>query len=122
MFTIAYVTTALKLPRQTALLGVIIASAIMIVMLPIYGHLSDRIGRRVLFGVGSILKDLKRRYPAAGIGGEGTDGGPSAYVSELGLTFALRGAGSRITDAWRVSSVWVAPQDDLGDRHCSERR
>jgi MFS transporter, MHS family, shikimate and dehydroshikimate transport protein len=37
---------------------VIIASAIMIVMLPIYGHLSDRIGRRVLFGVGSILIGL----------------------------------------------------------------
>src|SRR4051812_15834709 len=58
VFIIAYVTTALKLPRQTALLGVIIASAIMIVMLPIYGHLSDRIGRRVLFGVGSIFIGL----------------------------------------------------------------
>lgn len=58
VFIIAYITTALGLPRQTALLGVIIASAIMIFMLPIYGHLSDRLGRRLLFGVGSILIGL----------------------------------------------------------------
>jgi MHS family shikimate/dehydroshikimate transporter-like MFS transporter len=55
VFTIAYVTTALGMPRQVALLGVIISSALMIVMLPIGGMLSDRIGRRTVFGVGSIL-------------------------------------------------------------------
>jgi MHS family shikimate/dehydroshikimate transporter-like MFS transporter len=58
VFIIAYVTQALKLPRNTALLGVIIASLIMIVMLPIYGRLSDRVGRRVLFGSGALLIGL----------------------------------------------------------------
>jgi metabolite-proton symporter len=58
VFTIAYITNALQLPRQTALMGVIIASAIMIIMLPVYGHLSDRLGRRLLFGIGSVLIGL----------------------------------------------------------------
>ena len=44
-----------ELPRQTALAGVMIASAIMIVMLPIYGNLSDRYGRRRLFAYGGAL-------------------------------------------------------------------
>jgi metabolite-proton symporter len=58
VFTIAYVTTALGMPRQVALLGVIISSALMIVMLPIGGILSDRMGRRTVFGLGSILIGL----------------------------------------------------------------
>ena len=58
VFIITYITTALKLPRQTALFGVIIACIVMIVMLPIYGALSDRIGRRGLFGVASLLIGL----------------------------------------------------------------
>ena len=55
VFIIAYVTTALGMTRQVALGAVIIASLIMIVMLPIYGMLSDRYGRRILFGVGSLV-------------------------------------------------------------------
>ncbi|MBV9066133.1 MAG: MHS family MFS transporter [Methylobacteriaceae bacterium] len=58
VFTIAYITTALGLPRQTALVGVIIASALMIIMLPICGLLSDRFGRRIVFGIGSLLIGL----------------------------------------------------------------
>jgi MFS family permease len=45
VFVVGYLAGTLGLPRQTALAGVMIASAIMIVMLPIYGNLSDRIGR-----------------------------------------------------------------------------
>ena len=55
VFIIAYVASTLGLPRQTALAGVMISSAIMIVMLPIYGDLSDRIGRRRMFGVAGLL-------------------------------------------------------------------
>src|ERR1700722_4270732 len=43
----------LHLSRQIALLGVIITCAVMIVMLPLYGSLSDRFGRRRLFGWGA---------------------------------------------------------------------
>jgi metabolite-proton symporter len=55
VFAVGYLAGTLGLPRQTALAGVMIASAIMIVMLPIYGNLSDRIGRRRMFGVAGIL-------------------------------------------------------------------
>jgi len=55
VFIVGYVANSLGLPRQTALAGVMIASAIMIIMLPIYGSLSDRIGRRRMFGVAGLL-------------------------------------------------------------------
>jgi MFS transporter, MHS family, shikimate and dehydroshikimate transport protein len=55
VFIVGYMANSLGLPRQTALAGVMIASAIMIVMLPIYGNLSDRIGRRRMFGVAGLL-------------------------------------------------------------------
>src|SRR5207302_1421828 len=55
VFIIAYVTGALQLPRQTALAGVMISSALMIFMLPIYGNLSDHIGRRRMFAVAGLL-------------------------------------------------------------------
>jgi len=55
VFIVGYLANTLGLPRQTALSGVMIASAIMIVMLPIYGNLSDKIGRRRMFGVAGLL-------------------------------------------------------------------
>lgn len=55
VFIVGYVAGTLGLPRQTALAGVMISSAIMIIMLPIYGTLSDKIGRRRMFGVAGLL-------------------------------------------------------------------
>lgn len=55
VYIIAYLTGALQLPRQTALAGVMISSAVMIVMLPIFGNLSDRIGRRLVFAVAGLI-------------------------------------------------------------------
>jgi MHS family shikimate/dehydroshikimate transporter-like MFS transporter len=55
VFIIAYVTGALQLPRQTALAGVMIASGVMIFMLPVFGNLSDRVGRRRMFGYAGLL-------------------------------------------------------------------
>lgn len=54
VFIVGYLTGTLHLPRQTALAGVMISSAIMIVMLPIYGNLSDKIGRRRLFAFAGL--------------------------------------------------------------------
>ncbi|MBI3699788.1 MAG: MHS family MFS transporter [Afipia sp.] len=58
VFIVGYLANTLGLPRQTALAGVMISSAIMIIMLPIYGNLSDKIGRRKMFGIGGILIGL----------------------------------------------------------------
>lgn len=58
VFVIGYLTNTLHVPRQTALAGVMIASVIMIVLLPMFGALSDRYGRRPQFIVASLLIGL----------------------------------------------------------------
>ena len=55
VFLIFYLTNTLHMSRQIALTAVMIASAIMIVLLPVCGRLSDRIGRRSLFGIAGLL-------------------------------------------------------------------
>ncbi len=55
VFIVGYLTNALNMSRQTALAGVMISSALMIIMLPIYGYISDRIGRRKVFAIGGLL-------------------------------------------------------------------
>jgi MFS family permease len=55
VFIVSYLVNSLQLSRQTALAGVMISSAIMIFMLPIYGKLSDGLGRRRLFGFAALL-------------------------------------------------------------------
>lgn len=54
LFVLTYVTTRLGLERSVALRGVLIASAIQIAVIPMAAALSDRIGRRPVFLVGSI--------------------------------------------------------------------
>ncbi|MEJ5868277.1 MFS transporter [Pseudokineococcus sp. 5B2Z-1] len=53
VFGIAYATSALGLPEQLMLTGFVIASAVEVVLLPVIGRVSDRIGRRpvYLFGI-----------------------------------------------------------------------
>lgn len=55
VFLISYVAIQLELSRTTALTGVIIASACGVVLIPIYGALSDRFGRRPVYSVGAAL-------------------------------------------------------------------
>lgn len=58
VFLVFYLTNTLHMSRQVALTAIMIASGIMIVMLPICGKWSDRIGRRPLFGIASLLIGL----------------------------------------------------------------
>jgi metabolite-proton symporter len=69
VFIVGYLTNTLKMPRQSALSAVMIASAIMIVMLPICGRWSDRIGRRRLFGTAGLLIGVLS-FPAFWLMGE----------------------------------------------------
>ncbi len=55
VFLVGYLTSTLHMTRQSALSAVMVASAIMIFMLPVCGKLSDRLGRRLVFGVASLL-------------------------------------------------------------------
>jgi len=58
VFLVFYLTNTLHMSRQQALSAIMIASAIMIVMLPICGRWSDRLGRRPVFGFASLLIGL----------------------------------------------------------------
>jgi MFS family permease len=55
VFIISYLTNNLHQPRGSALNAVIVASFLMIIFMPIFGHLSDKIGRRAVYGFGSIV-------------------------------------------------------------------
>ncbi|MFD3651825.1 MFS transporter [Streptomyces sp. NPDC058620] len=53
-FILVYATVAAELSRQTALNAVLIASAVHFVVIPLWGALSDRIGRRPVYLVGAV--------------------------------------------------------------------
>ncbi len=57
-----YVTRTLGLPRPTELLGIAVAAAVEIFTVPVFGLISDRIGRRPLFLIGSVAM-LILAYP-----------------------------------------------------------
>jgi len=58
VFVIAYIVTTLKMPRTTALLAVTAASIVMIFFIPVFGRLSDRLGRKRVFGFAAALTGL----------------------------------------------------------------
>ncbi|MFD7204280.1 MFS transporter [Streptomyces sp. NPDC059893] len=54
-FVISYATSTLGLPRQVLLNGLIISLAGMLVTVPIFAWLSDRVGRRVVYVPAALL-------------------------------------------------------------------
>lgn len=54
-FLLTYTTTVLALPKSYALNGLLIASVIGFFVIPITGRLSDRFGRRPVFGAGAAI-------------------------------------------------------------------
>ncbi len=63
VFSINYLTNTVKISRTDALLGVMISALVMIVTIPYFGRLSDRIGRTRVFMWGSIITALSA-FPA----------------------------------------------------------
>jgi metabolite-proton symporter len=53
-FILVYATTAVDLSKQTALNAVLIASAVHFVVIPMWGALSDRVGRKPVYLIGAV--------------------------------------------------------------------
>jgi MFS family permease len=54
-FVLVYTTTTLKLPRADVLVYIMIGAALGLVSVPLFGYLSDRYGRRLVYGTGAVL-------------------------------------------------------------------
>lgn len=53
-FILVYLTTGLGLSKSVGLNAVLIASAVHLVTIPVWGHLSDRFGRRAIYLIGAV--------------------------------------------------------------------
>ncbi|CAE6895833.1 MULTISPECIES: MFS transporter [Pseudomonas] len=63
VFSLSYLTQTLNLPRSEALIGVMVAAVVMCFTIPMFGALSDRIGRTRVYFWGSLITALAA-FPA----------------------------------------------------------
>lgn len=63
VFSLSYLTQTLNLPRSEALIGVMVAAVVMCFTIPMFGALSDRVGRTRVYFWGSLITALSA-FPA----------------------------------------------------------
>jgi MHS family metabolite:H+ symporter-like MFS transporter len=63
VYSLSYLTQTLQLSRNDALLGVLIGAGVMTLFIPLWGAVSDRVGRPLVYGTGALLAGLSA-FPA----------------------------------------------------------
>ncbi|MGE0214502.1 MFS transporter [Mycolicibacterium sp.] len=58
VFAVGYAVNSLGVDRSTTLLAVVIASAVQVLFIPVWAHVSDRVGRRPIYAGGALLSVL----------------------------------------------------------------
>jgi metabolite-proton symporter len=89
VFSISYGTDTLDMPRNVLLLSVMAAAVVLAVLIPVFGALSDRVGRRRLFGIGTLVTG-GIAYPAfLAIGSAETALVAAGIILALGVCYPL---------------------------------
>jgi metabolite-proton symporter len=89
VFAIAYGTGTLGMSQQTLLVAVMIASAFMLVFIPLFGRLSDQLGRRQVFATGAVLAGMLAIPAFAALGTADAVVVTAAIVIVLGIFYPM---------------------------------
>ena len=89
VFLLAYIVTNLELPKSWALNGIMVGAAIGVVLVPITGAISDRLGRKPVFRAGTWVALLLAFPVAALVQSESRAAIFVALVAGLGLVYGV---------------------------------
>lgn len=89
VFIFSYGTGTLKMERQPLLLAVMTAAGVMVVFIPMFGGLSDRIGRKTTFSIGVVVSCVLGVPAFAALDSRNPAAITLALVAVLGVGFAV---------------------------------
>jgi MHS family shikimate/dehydroshikimate transporter-like MFS transporter len=89
VFLLSYATRTSLAPRSEVLGAIMIGAAIQLATIPLFGWLGDRVGQRLLYGLGGVLLAVLAIPAMAVIDERSTIGLKVVIIAGLGLNYAL---------------------------------